>query len=389
MRDLVLTGGRIIDPASGRDEMADIAFGDGKVTEIGRALPAGGAETVDVRGLLVMPGLIDLHTHVYWGGTSLGVDAVEVARRSGTTTFVDAGSAGPGIFHGFRRHVIEPSPLRIIPYLNVSFPGIFALSAAVTVGECTDLRLLDPRECVRVIEANRDLIAGVKVRVGRNAGGASGVAPLDIALEVAEETGLPVMAHLDNPPPSRLEVLARLRRGDVLTHCFRPFPNAPVQQDGLIREEVLEARRRGVIFDIGHGSGSFGFRTAEAMLTAGFFPDVISSDVHALSIKGPAFDQLVTMSKFLCLGMELIDVIRASTAAPAAALGRADIGSLQIGGVGDATLLELAEGDFEYRDVLGEARAGRQRLKARGLVLAGVWWHPPAAAGGAMSQSNA
>jgi dihydroorotase len=275
--------------------------------------------------------------------------------------------------------VIEPSPLRIIPYLNVSFPGIFAVSAAVTVGECADLRLLDARECVRVIGANRDLIAGVKVRVGRNAGGASGVAPLDIALEVAEETGLPVMAHLDNPPPSRLEVLARLRRGDILTHCFRPFPNAPVQEDGQIREEVLEARRRGVIFDIGHGSGSFGFRTAEAMLTAGFLPDVISSDVHALSIKGPAFDQLMTMSKFLCLGMELTDAIRASTAAPAAALGRADIGRLEIGAIGDASVLELVEGDFEYRDVLGEVRSGRQRLKARGLVLAGRWWHPPRA----------
>jgi dihydroorotase len=200
MTDLVLRGGRVIDPASGRDETADIAFGDGKVTEIARDLPAGGAEIVDVRGLLVVPGMIDLHTHVYWGGTSLGVEAVEVARQSGTTTFVDAGSAGAGTFHGFRRHVIEQSPLRIIRYLNVSFPGIFAVSAAVTVGECADLRLLDARECVRVIAANRDLIAGVKVRVGRNAGGASGVAPLDIALEVAEEIGLPVMAHLDNPP---------------------------------------------------------------------------------------------------------------------------------------------------------------------------------------------
>ena len=311
MADLVLKGGHVIDPASGRDEPADIAFSDGKITEIGRDLPASGADIVDVHGLLVVPGLIDLHTHVYWGGTSLGVEAVEVARRSGTTTF-----AGAGTFHGFRRHVIEPSPLRIIPYLNVSFPGIFAVSAAVTVGECADLRLLDPRECVRVIKGNRDLVAGVKVRVGRNAGGASGVAPLDIALEVAEETGLAVMAHLDNPPPSRLEVLARLRRGDILTHCFRPFPNAPVQEDGQIREEVLEARRRGVIFDIGHGSGSFGFRTAEAMLAAGFLPDVISSDVHALSINGPAFDQLVTMSKFLCLEMALIDVIRASNRCP-------------------------------------------------------------------------
>jgi dihydroorotase len=379
MTDLLLRGGRVIDPASGYHETADIAFAGGKVTEIGPDLPARNAETVDARGLLVVPGLIDLHSHVYWGGTSLGVDAEEVARRSATTTFVDAGSAGPGIFHGFRRHVIEPSPLRIIPYLNISFPGIFAVSAAVTVGECADLRLLDARECVRVIQANRDLIAGVKVRVGRNAGGTSGVAPLDIALEVAAETGLPVMAHLDNPPPSRLEVLTRLRRGDILTHCFRPFPNAPVQMDGRIREEVLEARRRGVIFDIGHGSGSFGFRTAEAMLSAGFLPDVISSDVHALSIRGPAFDQLVTMSKFLCLGMELNDVIRAGTAAPAAALGRADIGTLQKGAVGDASVLELAAGEVEFRDVLGEARTGRQWLKARGVVVAGRWWHPPRA----------
>jgi dihydroorotase len=376
MADLILKGGRIIDPASGRDGVADIAFGDGKVIEVGSDLPGVGAELVDVKGLLVVPGLIDLHTHVYWGGTSLGVDAAEVARRSGTTTFVDAGSAGPGTFHGFRRHVIEPSPLRIIPYLNVSFPGIFAFSSTVMVGECADLRLLDAPECVRVINANRDLIVGVKVRVGRNAGGASGAAPLDIALEVAEETGLPVMAHLDNPPPSRLEVLSRLRRGDILTHCFRPFPNAPVRGDGQIREEVLEARRRGVIFDIGHGGGSFGFRTAEAMLAAGFPPDVISSDVHTLSINGPAFDQLVTMSKFLCLGMGLVDVVRAGTLAPAAALGRSDIGRLENGAAGDATVLELVEGDFEYRDVLGEVRAGRWRLKARGLVVAGRWWHP-------------
>jgi len=385
MTDLVLRGGRIIDPTSGRDETADIAFGDGKVIKIGRDLPANGAEIVDVRGLLVVPGLIDLHTHVYWGGTSLGVDAAEVACSSGTTTFVDAGSAGPGTFHGFRRHVIEPSPLRIIPYLNVSFPGIFAVSAAVAVGECADLRLLDPRECVHIISANRDLIAGVKVRVGRNAGGASGIAPLDIALEVAEETGLPVMAHLDNPPPSRLEVRTRLRHGDILTHCFRPFPNAPMGRNGQVREEVLEARRRGVIFDIGHGSGSFGFGIAEAMLAAGFLPDVISSDVHALSINGPAFDQLVTMSKFLCLGMELVDVISASTAAPAAALGRTDIGRLAIGAVGDASVLELAKGEFEYRDVLGEVRVGRQRLKARGVVVGGRWWHPQRASAKAPS----
>src|SRR6516164_3041874 len=131
MADLMLKGGRVIDPVSGRDETTDITFGDGKITEIGPDLPAGGGDMVDVCGLIIVPGLIDLHTHVYWGGTSLGVDAAEVARRSGTTTFVDAGSAGPGNFHGFRRHVIEPSPLHIIPFLNISFPGIFAFGAGV------------------------------------------------------------------------------------------------------------------------------------------------------------------------------------------------------------------------------------------------------------------
>jgi dihydroorotase len=376
MLDLILKGGRVIDPANARDAIADIGFGDGRVEAVGAGLPLRGSETIDARGLIVVPGLIDLHTHVYWGGTSLGVDAATVAQRSGTTTFVDAGSAGPGNFPGFRRHVIEPSPLRILPYLNVSFPGIFAVSATVTVGECADLRLIDPRECVRVIEANRDLIVGVKVRVGRGAGGSSGIAPLDIALEVAEEVALPVMAHLDHPPPSRLEVLSRLRQGDVITHCFRPFPNAPVRADGQIREEVAEARRRGVVFDIGHGGGSFGFRTAEHMLEAGFLPDVISSDVHALSINGPAFDQLVTMAKFLALGVELGAVIRASTAAPAAALGRGDLGHLAAGAIGDATILELVDGEFDYRDVLGETRRGRRQLALRGLVVAGRPWRP-------------
>ncbi len=374
MSHLILTGGRIIDPANGRDEIADIAFKDGKVAEIGSNLSRAGAETVDVAGKIVTPGLVDLHTHVYWGGTSLGVDAAEIAKTSGTTTFVDAGSSGPGNFHGFRRHVIEPSPVRILPILNVSHAGIFAFSTTVMVGECADLRLLDPRDCVRVVNANRDLIVGIKVRVGRTAGGNSGIAPLDIALEVAEEVGLPVMAHLDHPPPSRLEVLSRLRRGDILTHCFRPFPNAPVAPDGRVREEVAAARERGVVFDIGHGGGSFGFRTAEGMLAAGFLPDVISSDVHQLSVNGPAFDQITTMSKLLSLGMPLAEVIRAGTIAPARAIGRGEIGHLTVGAVGDASILDLAEGAFDYRDVLGETRKGRQRLFASGLVVKGSWW---------------
>jgi dihydroorotase len=374
MNDLVLKGGRVVDPSQDLDKVSDIAFSDGKVTAIGHDLS--GRDTRDVSGKIVTPGLIDLHTHVYWGGTSLGVDAELLARTGGVTTFIDAGSAGPGNFHGFRSHVIERSTVRILPYLNVCFPGIFAFSKSVMVGENADMRLIDAREAVRVARENKDLVLGIKVRVGRSASGDSGVKPLDIALEVAEECGLPVMAHLDAPPPSRQEVVSRLRKGDVLTHCFRPFPNAPVRADGAVREEILAARARGVIFDIGHGGGSFGFGTTRKMLAAGFLPDVISSDVHMISIEGPAFDLLTTMSKFLCLGVDLSTVFRLSTVNPAAAIGRPDLGSLKVGAVGEATVIDLQQGRFDYADCIGERLLGDRRMVSAGVVLAGKWWHP-------------
>lgn len=374
MNDLVLRGGRIVDPAQGIDKVTNIAFEGGRVSAIGDNLS--GRDIRHIDGKIVSPGLIDLHTHVYWGGTSLGVEAELLARSGGVTTFVDAGSAGPGNFHGFRRHVIEPSPVRILPYLNVSFAGIFAFSKAVMVGESGDMRLIDPREAARVAREHKDLVLGIKVRVGRSASGDSGVAPLDIALDVAEELGLPVMAHLDAPPPSRRQVVDRLRAGDILTHCFRPFPNAPVRADGRVREEILAARARGVIFDIGHGGGSFGFGTTRAMLAAGFLPDVISSDVHAISIEGPAFDLLTTMSKFLCLGVELAKVVELATTKPAAAINRPDLGTLQVGGIGEATIIEQVDGTFDYADSIGERMVGSKRLVSAGVVLGGRWWHP-------------
>ena len=375
MHDLLLKGGRVIDPARGVDQAADVAFAEGRVAEIGPDLAARTAREVrDASGRLVVPGLIDLHTHVYWGGTSAGVDPEALALQSATTTLVDAGTAGPANLAGFRRHVIEPATPRVLPYLNVSFPGIFALSDAVLVGECEDLRLLNPRECVRVAREHADLVVGIKVRVGLGASGSSGIAPLDIAIEVAEELGLPVMAHLDFPPPSRREVMERLRAGDVLTHCFRSFPNSPARADGAVREETLAARERGVVFDIGHGKGSFGFGTGRAMLAAGFLPDCISSDAHTLSIDGPAFDLLVALSKFLCLGMPLVEVLRAATSAPAAALRRSDLGTLEPGVAADASVLELREGQFDYEDADGVVLGGGERLFPAGMVIGGRWW---------------
>jgi len=375
--DLILRGGRVVDPSQKLDAVTDVAFADGKVARIGAGLKTDAKTDVrDVAGRIVTPGLIDLHTHVYWGGTSLGIDAEDFCRRSGVTTAVDTGSAGAGNFAGFRKHVIERSEVRILAYLHVSFAGIFAFSPRVMVGESEELRLMAPLDAVEVANANRDIIVGIKVRVGARASGRSGAVPLDIALEVADEVGMPVMAHIDEPPPSYEEVIARLRPGDVLTHAFRPFPNSPATAQGKVKRAVTDARQRGVLFDIGHGKGSFAFKTARAMLANGFWPDTISSDVHALCINGPAFDQVTTMSKFLCLGMPLADVVAASTVNAAFALKRPELGSLKPGSVGDATILSIDDGRFDYVDVVGEHLTGERKIACQGVVIAGRWWHP-------------
>ncbi len=373
-RPLVLSGGRVIDPSQGLDAVSDVAFADGKVIPTGETQRYGDADVRDVAGKIVTPGLIDLHTHVYWGGTSLGVDADAYGRSSAVTTCVDTGSAGPGNFAGFRKHVIEPARVRILAYLHVSYAGIYAFSNRVMVGESHDIRLMAPRDAMEVANANKDLIVGIKVRIGRIASGDSGIAPLDVALIVADEINLPLMVHIDEPPPSYSAVVERLRPGDVLTHCYRPFPNAPIDGRGAVRAAVLAARERGVIFDIGHGKGSFSWQTARAMMAAGFAPDVISSDVHTLCINGPAYDQVTTMSKFLYLGMPLGEIVAASTVNAARALQRPELGSLRPGSVADASILDVKQGRFRYEDVLGEFVTGEQRITAEGLVVGGQWW---------------
>lgn len=374
MFDLLLIGGRVIDPARDIDGILDIAFTNGRVAAVGRNL-GDAVHARDVSGKIVVPGLIDLHTHVYWGGTSAGVDPDAYAKDSGCTTLIDAGSAGPGNIHGFRKHVIERAEVRIVPFLNIAFPGIFALHWDVHFGECSDLRLLNSRVALQAAKEHADLIRGIKVRVGGNTSGALGIIPMQMALEVAEHAGLPLMGHLDAPPPPRAEVIKLLRRGDILTHCFRPYPNAPVAPNGSVYEDVMDARARGVIFDIGHGRRAFGFDTAMAMLKISFLPDVISSDVHLTSVGGPAYSMLVTMSKFLRLGVSLKEVIRASTINPARAVRLDDRGTLGVGLLGDATILEIEDGDFTFTDVVGETLKAKQQLACRGIVLRGKWWH--------------
>ena len=374
IHDFVLRGGRVIDPSQGIDRVADVAFSGGRVAMVGDNLE--GRSARNVAGFLVTPGLIDLHTHVYWGGTSLGVAPDAFARKSAVTTLVDTGSAGAGNFAGFREHVITQSKARILAYLNISFAGIYAFSKRVNVGESGDHRLLAPIDTVEVADRNRDLIVGIKVRVGRNASGEQGIVPVQIARQAADRLGMPMMVHIDEPPPTLEEVLALMRPGDVLTHCFRPFPNTPATANGRVEQFVMKARDRGIIFDVGHGKGSFAFKTARVMLANKFMPDCISSDVHALCIDGPAFDLLTTMSKFLCLDAPLVDVIRCATENPARALQRPELGTFRQGSTGDASVLALENGTFDYVDVTGEHLTGKMRLSARGIVIGGDWLDP-------------
>ncbi|HKX18568.1 MAG TPA: amidohydrolase/deacetylase family metallohydrolase [bacterium] len=385
--DLLLTGGTVLDPSAGGDaagpRTADVAIAGDKIAAVGLSLPRDrAARAVDVSGRLVTPGLIDLHTHVYWGGTSLGVDPDALSASSGVTTHVDAGSSGPGNFAGFRRHLIERSRVRILPFLNISFAGIFAFSRRVMVGESIDMRLLNVQEAVDAGREHRDLVLGMKVRLGLIAGEGQGLPPLHHTLQAAEALGVRMMVHTDNPPPTRREVLPLLRKGDILTHAFRPFPNGPTVDPGVtgrILPELWEARERGVVIDIGHGMGSFSFESAEACLAQGFLPDVISSDVHALCINGPAYDLPTTMSKLLSLGMPLDRVIAAATVAPARAIGRPDLGTLRPGSPADVTVLHDRTGAFEYLDVTGRTMTGRRRLVPVLTVTGGQILEPRAA----------
>ena len=374
--DLILRGGRVIDPSQNLNQVGDVAFSGGKVAAVGGRIEGVSAEVRDVSGFIVTPGLIDLHTHVYWGGTSLGVDADEFCRESGVTTSVDTGSAGPGNFAGFRRHVIERAESRILAFLHVSFAGIYAFSKGIMVGESEEMRLMAPREAIDVANANRDCIVGIKVRIGARTSENNGTAPLKVALDVAGELELPVMVHIDDPPPSYDEVVEMLRPGDILTHAFRPPPNTPCRPEGEVKQVVREARKSGVLFDIGHGKGSLSFDVARKMLAGGFHPDTISSDIHALCIDGPVYDQVTTLSKFLCLGMKLDDVIKATTVNAAGALRRPELGSLRPGSVGDASILLVREGQFDYYDVTGECLTGREKITSEGVVLGGRFWYP-------------
>jgi dihydroorotase len=369
--DLVLKGGRVLDERNGVDAVVDVAVKAGRIAAVGPSLAAGAARIEDVSGAIVAPGLIDMHTHVYHKATSLSVDPGFISRRSATTTLVDAGSAGAGNYDGFRDYVMAQSPYRIFAFLNISFPGIFGFDKDVMIGEATLREMLPVHRCVAKIEANRDRIVGVKVRIGGPVTGELSLGALELALEAANAVGLPLMTHIGTAPPSYADVVSMLRPGDILTHCFRPDPNSALGTDGKILKEVRAARERGVLFDIAHGMGAFGYETTEGALKDGFLPDLISSDVHVIAVEGPGFDLLHTMSKLLNCGLTLPEVIGMSSNRPALAIRRPELGHLGVGAPADITVLKQVDSNYVFEDVVGARRQGSTLLQPVAVYLAG------------------
>ena len=369
--DLVLKGGRVIDELNGLDGSFELAVMGGKIAAVAPAIDAGEAKVRDVSGCVLAPGLIDIHTHVYHKATSLSVDPGFIARRSACTTLVDAGSAGAGNYDGFRDYVMIQSPYRIFAFLNISFPGIFGFDKDVSIGEATLRSMLPVHRCVEKIEANRDRIIGVKVRIGGIVTGDLGLGALELALDAAEAVGLPLMTHIGHPPPSYSDVVDMLRPGDILTHCYRPDPNSAIGEDGKVLDAVWKARERGVLFDIAHGMGAFGYDTAEAALGDGFKPDLISSDVHVIAVAGPGYDMLHTISKLLNCGLALPEVIGMSTSRPALAIRRPELGQLGVGAPADITVLRQYDSSYVFEDVVGTRRQGSTLLQPVAVYLDG------------------
>jgi dihydroorotase len=371
--DLLIQGGTLVDPAQGVNAVRDVVFVDGEVTDVGENLAATEArEVIDASGLYVTPGLIDVHVHVFPGVSFLGVEPDPTCLARGVTTVVDAGSAGADTFPGFRKYVIEVSQTRILAQLNISSQGMLSRH----VGEFALPEYADVDACCRMIEQHRDLILGVKVRLTKNSivAQSAGMTPLHRAREAADAAGLPIMVHPQAAWCDSIDdILKVMKKGDILTHTFHGSACGIMDGDsGKVRASVLDAIERGVIFDVGHGAGSFSWDVVEAAMAEGVLPMTISSDLHTGNINGPVYDLANILTKFLHLGLSLDDVLARVTSVPAAAVLMQDrIGTLAPGAWGDAVVFELREGTYNLEDCHGGVRTGMRSLEPVIVIKAG------------------
>ena len=383
--DLLLRNANVLDPSQGLAGQRDIGMRYGLIELIAPNIPAERAHRVmDAGGKLVTPGLIDLHCHTYPFGSAIGIPADELVAHQCTTTVVSAGDAGANNFAGFRRFIAPASRTRQYAFVHIALAGL----AGFPVPELFNIDYAQPEAAARVVAENADMVLGVKVRMSENVIARHGLEPLKRAIRACELSGVParVMCHIGGVADRALmtQILDLFRPGDVLTHCYSGAPNnagdgTNIVQDGKLLPAALAAKRRGVIFDIGHGGGSFDYTIAEAAIAQGCPPDTISSDMHVFSGNSPGMPYLPwVMSKLIGLGFSLPEVVAMATSAPARVIGRLPKhGTLQVGAPADLSILERVDGPVEFVDTRNNKRSGQLHLRPAGTIVAGVAFGRP------------
>jgi len=343
-------------------------------------MPAARADKVmTVPGAIAVPGLVDLHTHVYPYGSALGIPADELVPYQATTTLVSAGDAGANNFAAFRRLIIPQTRCRLFAFVHIGVMGL----AGFPLPELYNLDYAQVDAAAKAIAENKDIVIGSKVRMSENVIAKHGLEPLKRAILACERagTGGKAMVHIGGVESSELmtQILDTMRPGDILTHCYSGLPNIAgkftnIVQDGKVLPAALEAKKRGVIFDVGHGGGSFDFTVAAAAIEQGAGPDTISSDIHVVSGNTPGKPYLTNvMGKFLALGFTLEQVVAMTTSAPAGVINRgAKLGTLAVGAPADVSFLEIADGDTEFVDTRNNKRTGKVQVKPAGVIIGGV-----------------
>ncbi len=383
--DLVVKGADIVDPSQNLRGKRDIGIRFGRIELVTENIPAEKAEKLlDASGKLATPGLVDLHAHVFPYGSGIGIPADELIPFQASTTLVSAGDAGANNVAAFRRYVVPATRARLFGFVHIAIHGL----TGFPVPELYNLDFAQVNAAARAIAENADFVIGAKVRMSDNVIAKHGLEPLKRAILACERagTGGRIMCHIGGveTPELMSQILDTLRQGDILTHAFSGVPNLAgkftnIVQDGKLLPAAIEAKKRGVMFDVGHGGGSFDYTVAEMAMQQGSGPDTISSDVHVFSANTPGMPYLTNvMSKFLNLGFTLEQVVTMATATPAKIINRTPkLGTLQVGAPADISFLELVEGPTEFVDTRNNKRPGKVQLKPAGVVMGGVPYGRP------------
>jgi dihydroorotase len=366
--DILIKNGEVRDPQSNYKAKADVAILNGKIAAVEPDIPANQArQTIDAKGLYVTPGIVDLHTHIFYGAGSVpGIEADPVAARSGVTTWVDAGSFAYDNATGFQKYIVDRAQVRVY-----GFVYLYPANRDPT-GDPVKWARAAMRPTAEAIAKNPETLLGVKVQIGVNMNGQYSPEFLKIARELCDENKLKLMVHISDAPPEVPAIMEQMRPGDIVTHAYTGHGTSLTDAKGKLKPGVAEARARGVIFDLGHGLGSFNFNEARKCLDAGFPVDTISSDIYQRNIEGPVSDMPTTMSKMLHLGMTFDDILLRTTINPAKVIARTEgIGTLRPGAPADVALLAIEPGEFRLVDSQRNAITAKQRIVCRQTISRG------------------